>query len=72
MGLGTFVVHLCKAGAVAFHHVVAETDVAEVVEQEVEIGLDNLLHVLALVVKVTHAAPAFASVVVRTETEAIA
>ena len=65
------VVYLGIRGAVAFYHIVAETGIAEVVEQEVEIGLDNALHILTLMVEVAHTAPAFARVVVGADAVAV-
>ena len=69
--LAVLVVHLGIVGRVAFHHVVAEAGIAEVVDQEVEVCLDDALHVLALVVEVAHAVPAFACVVVGAEAVAV-
>ena len=48
----------------ALHHVVAEACVTQVVEQEVLVGLDDGLHVAALVVEVAAATPVLALVVV--------
>ena len=69
--LAVFVVHLGICRAVALHHVVTEADIAEIVEQELEVGLDDALHVLTLVVEVTHAGPVIAGVFVFAEAIAV-
>ena len=63
-GLGGGIVVGGERSAVAFHHVVAETGIAQVVEQEREVGLHDPVDVLALMVDVTAAVPTFARVVV--------
>ena len=60
--VGRLVVELGVGAGVALHHVVAEACIAEVVEQQVEIGFHTFLHIVALVVEVAHAVPAFAGV----------
>ena len=57
--LRSTVIKPSERSRIAFHHVITETGIAQVVLQEVEIGLDYSLHILALMVKVTHAVPAF-------------
>ena len=52
------------ASGKAFYHVVAESRVAEVLEEELFVGFHDGLHVCTLVVKVAHAAPVVALVVV--------
>ena len=54
------IIHASERGRIAFHHVIAETGIAQVVLQEIEVGLDDGLHVLALMIKVAHAVPSFA------------
>ena len=61
-GVGRLVVEFRVGACIAFHHVVAETHVAEVVEQHVQIGFHRVLHVLARVVEVGHTVPVFARV----------
>ena len=48
----------------SLHHVVPEARISQVVEQEVLIGLDDLLHIGALVVEVAASAPVLALIVV--------
>ena len=57
--------------AVALHHVVAETRIAEVVDEVFQIGVHVVLHVLAHVVEVAHAAPSLSGVVVGREGVAV-
>ena len=71
LGLCRLVVHLRVLRCVALHHVVAESRVAQVVQQHVEVCLYVRLHVLALVVEVAHAVPALAGVVVRARLMAV-
>ena len=63
-GVAVLVVLLRIGAAVALDHVVAETHVAQVFEQHLQIGLHGVLHVGAGVVEVAHAIPTFASVLV--------
>ena len=67
--LCVFVIHLGIGGTISFHHVITETSISQVVEQHLQVGLDVLLHVLALMVQVAHAVPSLAGIVV---TEGIA
>ena len=55
----------------ALDHVIAETSVAQVVEQHIQVGFDIVLHILALMVEVAHATPVLARVVVGTQAIAI-
>ena len=57
------VIHTRISSRVALHHVVAEASIAQVVLQEVQIGLYNRLHILAPVVQVAHAVPALTRIV---------
>ena len=59
---GRLVVELRVGAIVALHHVVAEADVAEILEQHFQVGLHRVLHVLARVVEVGHSVPVFARV----------
>ena len=65
--LGVLVVHLGVTGRVAAHHVITEAGVAVIVDEHIEVVLDGVLHVGALVVKVTLAAPVLAGVEVGTQ-----
>src|SRR3712207_1458510 len=55
----------------AFHHVVAEARIAQVVEQELLIGLHDGLNIGALVVDVAHAGPSGAVVIVASEADIV-
>ena len=65
------VVEARKRAVVALHHVVAKARVAQVVEQEAQVGLHDGLHIGALVVEVAHAAPVLARVVVARQGHAL-
>ena len=69
--LGCCVVVGSERRAVALDHIIAETCIAELVDEIVEIGLDDLVDVLALVVEVATAVPAFASIVVLRKRQSI-
>ena len=51
----------------SLYHVIAETCVAEVVDEVFDIGHDDGLHVAALMVEVAHSSPSFTFIVVATQ-----
>ena len=69
--LGSIVVDASKLAAVSLYHIIAESGIAEVVEEHVEISLHDGLHVLAVVVEVAHAAPVVAGIIVAAELYAL-
>ena len=63
---------VCHVGCrEALHHIISEARVSEVILEVPDISLDDVLHVLALVVEVAHASPVLALVVVGTERNAL-
>ena len=69
--LRVLIIQLGIRGRVALHHVVAEARVAKVIKQETEVGLHDALHVLALVVQVTHTVPSLSRIVIPTHRVAV-
>ena len=53
----------------ALYHIITESLITDFVDKEFLVSLDNLLHVGALMVEVTHSAPAFAFVIIGTQRE---
>ena len=53
------------------HHIIAEARISEVVLQILDVCLHDVLHVLALVVEVAHAAPSLAFIVVAAQRHAV-
>ena len=68
--LAVFVVHLGVLRAVALHHVEAEAHIANLLQEELAVGLTVLLHVRTLVVEVATAREVVARVVVGTHLDA--
>ena len=61
-----FIIHLGIFGTITFHHIVTESGITQIVEQELQVGLDGSLHILALVIQVTQAVPTFAGILILT------
>ena len=59
------------AGGITPGHVVAETRIAQVIEQHAQVGLDGGLHVTAGVVQVAQSAPVLTAVVVGAQRAAV-
>src|SRR3712207_1029189 len=55
----------------AFHHVVSEARIAQIMEQELLVGLHDGLNIGALMVDVAHAGPSAAVVIVASETHIV-
>ena len=65
------VIHTRVRSRIALGHIVAETSVLQVIEQEFEVSLDNILHVCTLMVQIAHATPVLTGVVVATQRFAV-
>ena len=68
---GSVVIVGYVTGVEAFHHVISEPLIAKIVFQIFNVGLDDALHVFALVVEVAATRKVFALIVVRTEADAL-
>ena len=64
LGVDIGIVHAGIGSAITLSHIITEARVTQVVEQQVQVGLDDGLHIGALVVQVTHAAPVLTCIVV--------
>ena len=65
--MGTLVIHLRIRSIITQHHVVAETNITQIVDQRVQISLYDILHVSALMVEVAHTRPVTTCIVVLTQ-----
>ena len=70
-GLSCGVIGAQEAATEASNHVVSEAYIANVVEQEFEVGVDDALDIAAVVVQVACTRPVLASVVVRAQSEPV-
>ena len=56
--------------AKSLHHIISETNITEVIKQEIFVCFNNLLYVTTLVIKVAHTSPTFSIIIVLTKLSA--